>query len=78
MYGLMPSSIAFVSTKVLNAEPAWRRPWAARLNWRFLRSCATAVIDRMAPFAGLIETSAEAGSVGSLSVSFIARMAAAW
>jgi hypothetical protein len=30
--GGIPSSIAVTSTKVLNEEPGWRRPWVARLN----------------------------------------------
>ena len=41
----------------------------ARLNWLLLRPGMTAVIARIAPFAGLIETTAAAGSSGSYSVS---------
>ena len=58
----MPSSIAAVRTKTLNVEPGWRRAWATRLNWLPVRPGVTAVIARMAPFAGLIDTSAAAGS----------------
>ena len=72
MSGLIPSRIASVRTKVLNEEPAWRRPWAARLNWMFFLPGTTAVIARMAPFVGLMETSADAGSSGWFSVSLIA------
>jgi hypothetical protein len=48
------------------------------LNWRFLRPGATAVIARIAPFFGLMETIAEAGSFFWLSVSLIARIAIFW
>ena len=53
----MPSSIAAVSTNVLKVEPGWRRAWATRLNW-LLRAARESppVIARIAPFAGLIET----------------------
>ena len=34
--GSTPARIAAVSTIVLNAEPGWRWPWAARLNLRSL------------------------------------------
>jgi hypothetical protein len=70
--GLIPCLIASVRVNVLKAEPAWRRPCAAMLNWRFFLPGITAVIARMAPFFGLIETRAEAGSDGRLSVFFIA------
>jgi hypothetical protein len=32
VFGFTPRLIAVVSTNVLNAEPGWRWPWAARLN----------------------------------------------
>jgi hypothetical protein len=73
--GFTPSSTASARTNVLNAEPACRRPCAARLNWMFLRCGATAVIARIAPFAGLIETIAEAGSSAYGSVRWIASIA---
>ena len=53
---------AWVSTNVLKVEPAWRLAWATRLNWFFVRPGYTDVIARIAPFAGLIETTAAAGS----------------
>jgi hypothetical protein len=76
--GLTPSSIASARTNVLKADPAWRRPWAARLNWMFRRCGATAVIARIAPFAGLMETIAAAGSSEYGSVSWIAAIAWRW
>ena len=78
MFGLMPWWIASVRTKVLNDEPAWRVPCAARLNWTPRRPGMTAVIALMAPFLGLIETTAEAGSVRSVRFSLTARRAATW
>jgi hypothetical protein len=74
----MPFSIAFVRTKVLNEEPACRLPCAARLNCALFFSCETAVMARIAPFVGLIDTIAEAGSDGSFSVSRMARTASFW
>src|SRR4030095_15239886 len=76
--GLMPSRIASVSTKVLKEDPAWRRPWAARLNWLFFLPGISAVMARIAPFFGLIETRAEAGSVLRFSVLWIASVASFW
>ena len=58
----MPSLIAAASTKVLKVEPGCRRAWATRLNWLPVRPGVTAVMARMAPLAGLIETTAAAGS----------------
>ena len=52
----MPSSTAAASTNVLNVEPGWRRACATRLNWLPVRPGVTAAIARIAPFAGLIET----------------------
>src|SRR5687768_17002732 len=71
-FGLMPRLMASVSTNVLNADPACRRPCAAMLNCRFFFPGMTAVIARMAPFFGLMETIADAGSDFWLSVCFIA------
>jgi hypothetical protein len=76
--GLMPSRMASVRTKVLNDEPACRRPCAARLNWLFFFPGISAVIARIAPFFGLIETSAEAGSVFRFSVLCMAWVASFW
>ena len=68
---------AVASTNVLKVDPACRRAWAARLN-SYFRPGVTAVIARMAPFAGLIETTADAGSPGSSSDSRIEISAARW
>ena len=64
----MPFSIAAARTNVLNVEPGCRRACESRLNWLLLRPGITAVIARMAPFAGSIEITAAAGSAGSVSV----------
>src|SRR5437763_1102181 len=56
----MPISTAAVSTKTLKVEPGWRRACATRLNWLPVRPGVTAVIARMAPVAGLIDTTVEA------------------
>ncbi len=61
--GSIPCDTAVVSTKVLNVEPACRRACAARLNSFFVRPGMTPVIALIAPVAGSIATSAEAGSV---------------
>ncbi len=58
-------STAAARTKVLKVEPAWRRACESRLNWFLRVPGVTAVIARMAPFAGLIEITAAAGSVFS-------------
>src|SRR5437762_12599861 len=73
----MPSAIAAVRTKTLNVEPGCRRACATRLNWLPVRPGVTAVIARIAPFAGLIETTADAGSFRRYMVSLIAFRAAA-
>ena len=65
----MPLSIAAARTKVLNVEPGCRRACESRLNWLLRRPGITAVIARIAPFAGSIEITAAAGSLGSVSVS---------
>ncbi len=59
--GLIPRRIASVSTNVLNVEPACRRACEARLYLLPLRR-EIAVMARMAPFSGLIATSAADGS----------------
>ena len=64
MSGSIPFSIAAASTNVLNVDPGWRRACESRLNWLLLRPGTTAVIARMAPFAGSIEITAAAGSSG--------------
>ena len=78
MLGFIPSSTAAVRTNVLNVEPACRRACATRLNWFPVAPGVTAAIARIAPFAGLIETSAAAGSFGRFSVCVIALRAAFW
>ena len=78
MAGLIPCATAAARTKVLNVEPDCRRAWESRLNWFLLFPGVTAVIARMAPFFGLIEITAAAGSVFSYSVSVIAFRAARW
>ena len=77
-FGSIPWRIDSVSTNVMKEEPDCRRPCAARLNWRFLRPGATAVMARMAPLRGLIDTIADAGSPFSVSVFLIAATAAFW
>jgi hypothetical protein len=59
---LIPFSTAAASTNVLNVEPDWRRACESRLNWFLTFPGVTAVIARIAPFFGLIEISAAAGS----------------
>jgi hypothetical protein len=59
--GLIARSTAVVRAKVLNADPGWRCPWAARLN------CASSytpleAIARTNPVFGSIETTAADGS----------------
>ena len=56
----------------MKVEPGWRRACESRLNWLFARPGTIAVIARIAPFAGSIETIAAAGSVVRVSVSLIA------
>src|ERR1043166_1023148 len=74
--GLIPSATAAASTNVLKVEPGWRRACETRLYW-FLRSFGiTPTIALIAPFRGSIETSADAGSVRSVSVLVMA--ARAW
>ena len=68
----MPRSTAAARTNVLNVEPGCRRAWESRLNWLFARPGTTAAIARIAPFHGLIEISAAAGSLGEVSVERIA------
>ena len=49
--GRCPAETAWVRTNVLKVEPAWRRAWAARLNWFPARPGVTAVIVLIAPRA---------------------------
>ena len=74
----MPRATAAVSVITLNVEPGCRRALVAKLNWLPLRPGVTAVIARMAPVRGSIETIADAGSVGSVSTCVIAAVAARW
>ena len=62
MSGSIPSETASVRTYVLKVEPAWRRAWAARLNWFPVRPGVTAVIVLIAPLRGSMATIADAGS----------------
>ncbi len=59
---MIPCSTAAARTNVLKVEPDCRRACESRLNWFFLFPGVTAVIARMAPFVGLIEMIAAAGS----------------
>jgi hypothetical protein len=61
--GLIPSETAVVSTIDLKVDPGWRCADERKLTWFFVLPGVTSVIARMAPFAGLIETIAAAGSV---------------
>jgi hypothetical protein len=76
--GSIPFSTAAARTNVLKVDPDWRRACESRLNWFFLFPGITAVIARIAPFFGLIEITAAAGSSRSYSVSVIAFTAARW
>jgi hypothetical protein len=58
----MPRSTAAASVKTLNALPAWRRDWLARLKRRRRWLGSRAVIARTAPVRGSIATNAAAGS----------------
>jgi hypothetical protein len=76
-HGLIRSSIARVSTNGLKADPACRRPCAARSkNWT--PPGATEVSARMAPFLGSMATTAAAGSFLRSSCDFTAARAARW
>src|ERR671934_2591178 len=61
--GLIPSEIAVASTSVLNVDPGCRCALERKLTWFFLLPGVTSVIARIAPFTGLIEMIAAAGSV---------------
>jgi len=61
--GSIPWSTAAARTNILKVDPAWRFACATRLNWLPELPGVTAAIALIAPLAGLIETSAEAGSV---------------
>src|ERR671937_3281856 len=71
----MPCSIAVARSNILNVEPGWRRADDAKFTWFFGFPGLTSVIARMAPFAGLIDTIAAAGSVEYGSVRLIAMSA---
>ena len=70
--GLIPWAIAVVSTIVLKVDPGWRRADEAKLTWFCGFPGLISVIARIAPFVGLIETIAAAGSVEYGSVRLIA------
>ena len=61
--GLIPCETAAVRTIGLKVEPGCRRADDAKFTWFFGFPGLTSVIARIAPFAGLIETMAAAGSV---------------
>ena len=61
--GLMPCETAVVNTSVLNVDPACLCAEERKLTWFFEFPGVTSVIARIAPFDGLIETIAAAGSV---------------
>src|SRR5262249_6801137 len=61
--GLMPCETAVVSTIVLKVAPACRCADDRKFTWFFELPGVTSVIARIAPFAGLMETIAAAGSV---------------
>ena len=61
--GLMPSEIAVASTSVLNVEPGCRWADDKKFTWFLELPGVTSVMARMAPFNGLMETIAAAGSV---------------
>ena len=46
---------------ILNAEPGWRWPWAARLNFDLRVVLTSDAIARMSPFLGSIVTIADDG-----------------
>ena len=77
-YGFMPCSTAAARANVLKVEPACRWALVAKLNWFALFPGATAVMARMAPFRGSIETTDEAGSPFSFRICLIAALAAFW
>jgi hypothetical protein len=76
--GLIPCEIAVVSTIGLNVDPGWRRADEAKLTWFFGLPGLASVIALIAPFAGLIETIAAAGSVEYGRTSLIASRAKRW
>ena len=61
--GLMPSETAVASTSVLNVEPGCRWADDKKFTWFLELPGVTSVMARMAPFNGLMETIAAAGSV---------------
>src|SRR5881394_3453937 len=73
--GLIPSEIAVASTNILKVDPGWRRADEAKLTWFLGSPGLTSVIARMAPFAGLIATTAAAGSLEYGNVRLIASSA---
>ena len=62
--GEIPCSTAVVSTNGLNAEPVWRWPCTARLNW-LLRKFWPPTIASTRPSRGSMATSAASGPRGS-------------
>ena len=59
-FGFTPRRSAVSSIMILNEEPGWRWPWAARLNFDLPYSCEEAIAT-MSPLRGLIETIADDG-----------------
>ena len=65
-----------MSAIVLNVDPGWRAPLVTKLNWLPVVPGVTAVIARIAPVRGSMDTIAAAGSVRSFSTCFTAAVAA--
>ena len=76
MKGSSPWATAVVSAIVLNVEPGCRAPLVTKLNWLPVFPGVTAVIARIAPLLGSMETIAAAGSVGRSSTCVTATVAA--
>ncbi len=78
MNGFSPSDTAVVRAIVLKVDPGWRAPLVTKLNWLPVFPGVTAVMARIAPLLGSIETIADAGSVGRSSTCVTAAVAARW
>ncbi len=76
MNGSRPCETAVVSAIVLNVEPGCRAPLVTKLNWFPVVPGVTAVIARIAPLFGSMETTAAAGSVDSFRTCVTAAVAA--
>jgi hypothetical protein len=74
--GSIPRATAAVSVIGLNVDPGWRRALVAKLYWLLLRVGETPTMARIAPVRGSIDTTAAAGSFGSVSTCVIEAVAA--